>query len=166
MITKIKKNHYCSICLVSLDERENSIRTWKSQTHEYICQMIETQRKDSDLVKDSMIIHDLKNFVWHHHLVNVHTILIVDILHQLLKKIIMRLIIWIQNLIKDHVISAAIKWTKKEVARLKKSLKQSVADIKLNYHFHQISSFVSLKLFKDFSKMKQWSDNKQKTIVR
>lgn len=166
LITEIKKNHHCSMCLVSFNKREDLIRTWKSRTHEYICQMIETQRKDSDLVKDSMIIYDLKNFVWHHYLVNVHIILTVDILHQLLKRIVMRLIIWIQNLIKDHVISAAIKRTKKEVARSKKSLKQSVADVKLNYRFHQILSFVSLKLFKDFSKMKQWSDNEQKTIVQ
>lgn len=154
LLTGVKKNRHCSMCLVPPDERGELTGTWRPRTHEYTCQKIEAQRNDSGLTKDAMVIHDLNNFAWRHHLVNVHTILAIDILHQLLKGIVMRLINWIQDLIKDHVIPTAVKRTRKGVARPKKFLEQSAADIKLDYRFRQVPSFVGLKLFKDFSKVK------------
>ena len=166
LLTGVKKNRQCPTCLVPPDERGELTKTWRLRTHEYTRQRIKAQRKDPDLTKDPMAIHDLKNFAWRHHLVNVHAILTVDILHQLLKGIVMRLLTWIQDLIKDHVVPTATKRTRKGVARPKKSLEQSAADIKLDHRFRQVPDFVGLILFKEFSKVKQWTGNEQKAIVR
>ncbi len=100
LLTGIKKNKHCPICLVPPNERGNLTGKWSPRTHEYTRDRIEAQRRDPGLTASSMAIHSRSNFAWAHHLVNIHAILTVDILHQLLKGIVMRLVTWIQSLIK------------------------------------------------------------------
>lgn len=111
LITGVKSGRHCSICQVPPDERENLDKSWDLRTHEYTRAQIRAQLAQSEQSdaqgrgrhKTDMDVHIVRNFAWKHAFVNIHTTMMVDILHQLLKGIVMRLIEWVGDLMKDLI---------------------------------------------------------------
>lgn len=89
-----------------------------------------------------------------------------DILHQLLKDIVMWLLSWTDNVVKKLTVD---NWqAKREVKRKSESrlVKDLCHAIWLDKRFRQVPSFQNMKQFKHFSKVSQWTENKQKAIVK
>ena len=86
--------------------------------------------------------------------------MIIDILHQLLQKMTMYLINWIKVLLK-----AKMSIFKKRKSATITLLNTFEID-QLNARFNQIFSFIDLKRFAHFSKIKQSTEMKQKTIIK
>ena len=105
-------------------------------------------------------VHLVKNFAWDHQLVNIYETLIVDMLHQLLKGMVMHLLSWVKLVLAIEV----------PAARKQKSVKPSYLDFsdadKLDVHFHRVTDFTGLKHFKKFSAIKQWTGIEQKALVQ
>ena len=164
LITGIKKGQQCPICRVHPDERENLVKRWKFRTHRYTQKAIERQREEGTKQQDAMFVHPLRNFAWRHSFVNVHTVIMVDILHQLLKGIVMRLVEWVVALIAEQ-----IKEDRRRHRRPKNS-KRTVAgakaSIQLDQRFRQVETFTGLKRFHNFSNVQQWAGPEQKAMVR
>ena len=125
LIIDIKINRHCSICKISLNKRQNLIKKWKYRTHEYIQTKFAKQHFCSkhDLKKNDnhMIIHLVINWIWKYEFCNAHTLINIDILHQLFKGIVIRLTNWIIALIDEMLTKdnqdfkeRLKKWRKKE----------------------------------------------------
>jgi hypothetical protein len=160
LITNIKNEQQCSICQMSFDKRENFKKKWSYRTHEFIKRQIRHQRKREITKSENDWVHEMKNFVWKHNLINIHEIMMMNILHQLMKKMIMHLLIWILFLLKIHLF----------VNRKRKNFSIRFKDLseldKFDIRFKSVSSFIELKTFFKFSNVKQWINVKQKTIMR
>jgi hypothetical protein len=145
---------------MSFDERENLKKKWSYRTHESIKKQIRHQRKKEIAKRKNDWIHEMKNFVWKHNLINIHEIMMMNILHQFMKRMIMHLLIWIRFLLKTHL----------SVNRKRKNFSIRFKDLsefdKFDTRFKNVSSFIELKTFFSFSNVKQWIDMKQKTIMR
>jgi len=100
------------------------------------------------------------NFVWKHELVNIHVIMMIDILHQLLKSTVMYLIQWLEMIIKN--ITSMISLIRKYDSQI---IANTTHDMQLNQRFRVVLSYSELRHFHDFLFMKQWINVEQKTIV-
>lgn len=160
LITGVKSGRHCTICQVPSNKREDLLSTWPKRTHSSTKAQIKEQRSKRVQRTDEAWIHDVHNFAWSHHLVNIHDIMSVDILHQLLKGIVMRLIEWIQELV-PQILPRSRK-------RKQGDLRITTArpSAQLDHRFSQVPSFPGLKTFKHFSAVKQWTGVEQKAIVR
>jgi hypothetical protein len=160
LITDIKSEQQCSICQMFFDERENLKKKWSYRTHEFIKKQIRHQRKREIAKRKNDWVYEVKNFVWKHNLINIHEIMMMNILHQLMKKMIMHLLIWIKFLLKIHL----------SVNRKRKNFSIRFKDLsefdKFDTRFKSVSSFTELKTFFSFLNVKQWIDVKQKTIMK
>ena len=111
LITGVKGSRHCSICQVPPNERENLSKSWDFRAHKYTRAQIRTQLARSEQGNNQnrnhhetdMDVHIVKNFAWRHAFVNIHTTMMIDVLHQLLKGIVMRLMEWVRDLIKDLI---------------------------------------------------------------
>ena len=107
----MKKNRHCNICKIFSNKRNEFFRTWKYRTFEYIQIKLVKQKKNSNEKKKNMRIHYVFNWIWNHKYCNVHKLMNFDILHQLFKNIIMRLINWCVILIKNVISNDRFKTT-------------------------------------------------------
>lgn len=164
-ITGIKKNRHCSICRVPPDERGDLLEEWKYRTHECTQAKLRRQRSDPKRMEKTMAIHPVMNWAWKHKYCNIHTLMDVDILHQLFEGVFMRLINWCTALMED-VLGTSGKAMRKRSAKGKEKVAESAASIQLDERFRQVHGFTGLKRFSHFSKVKQWSGNEQKAMVR
>ncbi len=103
LITDIKMNQQCSIYQVSFHERENLNKTWSIQMHAFTKNQQRQQRKNNMIENDSAWIHSVKNFAWSHMFINIHKTIMINMLHQLLKKIILYLMLWLSQIINKSV---------------------------------------------------------------
>ena len=87
----------------------------------------------------------------------------VDVLHQLLKKIVMHLIGWVGLLLKANMPNT---YRKPKNGSSKATYSQLSGIEKLDKRFYQVSDFTGLKRFTKFSALKQWTGVEQKAIVR
>ncbi len=104
-------------------------------------------------------IHSVKNFAWSHMFINIHETMMINMLHQLLKRIISYLMLWLSQIINESVCTSQ---RRKEI-RL--ALNDASETAQLNQRFHVISSFKDMKRFVKYSTIKQWIDADQKSIV-
>jgi hypothetical protein len=84
---------------------------------------------------------------------NIHEIMMINVLHQLLKNIIMHLLNWIKSLLKTEIL-------------ISKKRKRSRKLSRFDARFKCVTSFTELKIFNHFNRVKQWTKVEQKTIVR
>ena len=161
LITSIKMNQQCSICQVSLKERENLMKQWSLRTHEYTQEQIQRQKYRKTSTSDKMYVHIKENFAWYHKLINIHDIMMMNILHQLHKEIIMNFITWIVDLLNELY----SKFQKRKREESKRSMKYAHDAILLNYRFQQVSSYQEMKVFKNFSFVSQWTKVEQKALI-
>jgi len=152
-ITRIKNKEQCTICHISLNQRDNLQTIWKAQTHESTLIQIKHQEKNSrfkaDIKRDVKWIHSVQNFAWKHELVNIHIIMMIDILHQLLKSTVMYLIQWLEMIIKN--ITSTISLKRK---RDSQTIADTTHDVQLNQRFQVVLSYSELRCFHDFLFMK------------
>ncbi len=103
LITYIKMNQQCFICQVSFHEHKNLNKTWLIQTYAFTKNQQRQQRKNNMIENDSAWIHSVKNFAWSHMFINIHETMIINVLHQLFKKIISYLMLWLSQIINESV---------------------------------------------------------------
>ncbi len=160
LIIDVKSEQHCIICRVSSKTRKNLENRWSLRIHEFMQRQIQRQRIENLDSRHEDWVHATINFVWNYFFVNIHEIMMIDILHQLFKKMIMHLLIWIQFLLKKKM------W----IRRRRREQTIRVIDLfdldKLNARFRKIFSFIDLKIFQKFSEIKQWTKKKQTIIVR
>lgn len=159
-ITGVKANQHCPICLVPPDQRENLTVSWPLRTHETTKEQIRRQNTRPKKGVDQMDVHRIHNFAWNHSHVNIHGIIMLDILHQLLKGCIMTLLKWIRSLIDNSVQSS------RKRKNIKQGLNEASPTIQLDARFRQVPEFTGLKRFTGFSAVSQWTGNEQKAIIR
>jgi hypothetical protein len=110
-----------------------------------------------------MWVLPINNFAWNHYLVNIHEIMHVDILHQLLKGIVHRLKDWVQEYIKVRLGSGSrARKRSSDGARVD----QSSWTTRLDDRFCQVPEIAGLRLFPHFSNVSQWTGNEQKALIR
>ena len=100
-IIDIKMNQQCLIYHVFFNERKNLSRKWLMRIHESTQKKIQRQRIKKTFINDFSYVHSKENFAWRHYRMNIYVIIMINILHQLHKKIIMSLILWIVILLID-----------------------------------------------------------------
>ena len=89
----IKSNSHCSICQVPPNERKHLCQRWDMRTHKSTRAQIQRQQRRPKLAPvEEMDMHLVENFAWKHSHVNIHATMMIDILHQLLKGMVMRLV--------------------------------------------------------------------------
>ena len=114
IITGVKRNQHCTICWIPPKERQNLTRQWPFRTHEWTQGQIELQRQRHVPRKSADWVHDIECFAWSHHLINIHETMMIDVLHQPFKGMIMHLLSWIQDLLKQEM-SASRKRKNREI---------------------------------------------------
>ena len=163
LITGIKKNQQCPICKVPPKERENLMETWEPRTHQDTQAQIQKQAQNRQFQKGHKDwVHPIRNFAWQHYMVNIHACMMSDVLHQLLKGIVMMLIYWIQALVNVSV----TKTTKRNKHKGNRTIKESDAIFQLDERFRQVPVYRGLKQFTHFSEVRQWTGNEQKQMLR
>ena len=164
LITGIKKGQHCPICRVPPHHREKLMERWEFRTHSYTQRRIRRQREEGTKQNEPMFVHPLSNFAWRHSFVNIHAVMMIDILHQLLKGIVMRLVDWIVHLIAEEV--KENNRGRKRPRNSKRTVAEAKASVQLDERFRQVSMFTGLKRFQHFSSVQQWAGPEQKAMVR
>ncbi len=174
LITEVKVNQHCTLCTVPSNRRQKLCKHWSKRTHEYTQRLIRIQQtqattteqksvNDNDDISNDMRVHVADNFAWRHHFVNIHNLMALDPLHQLYKGWIMQLMKYIENLNNKLLKENFGRKRKREDQIITKNLSGLN---QLNHRFQLVSEYSNLKMFKHYSTVKQWSDNKQKNIAR
>jgi hypothetical protein len=153
IITNVKSEQHCIICRISSEERKNLESTWSRRTHESTRAQLRQQYIENINKIDDRWIHEIRNFVWSHDLMNIHEIMMINVLHQLLKNMIMHLLNWLRSLLKTEI-------------SISKKRKRSKKLSRLDARFKCVTFFTELKIFNHFNRVKQWTKVEQKTIVR
>ena len=117
LVTGVKKNRHCSICRVPLDKRGELSRVWGYRTPAYTQAKLARQNENPNEGDKDMRIHHIFNWTWNHEFCNVHKLMDLDILHQLFKGIVIRLIKWCEAMIEDVI---SVESSKRTVKRKKK----------------------------------------------
>ena len=162
LMTCVKQDRHCFICIVSSSERDNLMKKWSARTHENIKVQLNLQKNQKIDFTNDDFLHDVTNFAWNILEFNVHTSMMMNFLHQLKKKLFMNLINWIKKLIKNVV--STLKVFSKQTLTQKKIINIKIAT-QLNYRFKSISSVIELRLFSNFNKIKQWIESEQNVIM-
>ena len=163
LITGVKSNRHCPICTVPPNERENITKQWPLRTHEDTQAQINRQGTEKVPREDDSWVHPVQNFAWDQPLVNIHTSMTVDILHQLLKGIVMHLLQWTTDLLKGKKYQPLPKGGRK---RKRLGVRHANTVVRLDHRFRRVPAFTDLHVFKHYSKVKQWTGKEQKSIVR
>jgi hypothetical protein len=111
---------------------------------------------------DDEWVHATNNFVWHHTFSNVHETMMADILHSLLKGIIMHLLDWIKGLLGGDV-HVKRRRRRKGVTL---AVNENGFDARIDDRFKNLPPFPGLKHFSRYSSISQWTGEEQKAIVR
>ena len=167
LITGVKTNMQCSICHLPPKERKRVTKKWEFQTHELTWEQIERQRNNPAVQRARAAdewLHPQESFAWDHSYVNIHAILLSDILHQLYKGVVTNLVSWITKTIVE--VSRPRLLAKKRGHDGQLRLGQTSKVSQLDKRFRNIPPFPDLKLFQHYSKVVQWTENKQKAIVK
>jgi Plavaka transposase len=162
LITGVKSQQHCTICQVPPNRRENLLERHPLRTHESTKKQIAAQQANNTPQTDPDWVHPVPCFAWKHGLINIHNAMMADILHQLLKGIVMRLIEWIRK-ITSEVVPAS-----KKRKRHRRTVQDISAESQIDQRFMEIPQYPGLKVFHDtpFSQISQWTGDEQKSILK
>ncbi len=161
LLTAVKYNQHCSICQVPPNSREMlEGGPWLRRTHQSTQAQIEKQQRENIKQAAPAYVHPVHNFAWNHNLANIHDAMMVDVLHQLLKGIVMRLIGWVKGVIAE-VISPETR-----LRRDRSTIADGTATEQLDARFRQVPAFPGLKMFTHFSAVAQWTGAEQKAMLQ
>ena len=156
VITGIKSGMQCSMCQVPPNERENLCKKWPKRTNERILSQLALQDIEDWIEENSLrhsdCVYSIRNFAWNHSFVNIHECMMLDILHQLLKRVVggTHMFQWLKTVIGAKFKGARVK------AGATRSLQQANGTVLLDERFCAVLSYPTLKIFKEYSKVKQW----------
>ena len=171
-VTGVKSNQHCTMCKVAPTERED-LEGWAPwRTHKDTQQQHERQRSSKISKTDGSWVHDVDCFAFGHRYVNIHTTLMVDLLHQLLKGVLMHTVKWVQDLLEDEMPQRKTKRIKSVVESIsnrgtkhRNGSKQIVRDI-VDKRFATVPSYSKLRVFRHYSTVTQWTGKEQKSLLR
>jgi len=104
LIISVKMNQHCTICQMSLCTQENFEEVWSLWMHQFIIAQISKQKEENVSETDNVWVYSVNNFAWSHYLINIHEMMMIGVLHQLLKKMITYMICWLKQLIEKSVL--------------------------------------------------------------
>ena len=159
LVTGVKMNRHCVICTVPPGERENLDEQWPKRSHASTKRQLIHQQAAHATKVDSRWVHDISNFAWSHHYVNIHEVMMVDILHQLLKGTVGHMLEWLIELIAQTTAS-----TKKQGKG--QSLQSASGKLQLDERFRAVPAFTGLKRFDHYSQVKQWTAADRCSVIR
>ena len=164
LVTGVKSGKHCPICKVPPSKRQNLTHRWPQRTHHDTQQQIQFQRRvqrsgEAAITDQSMWVHDFDNFAWRHHLVNIHEIMMMDLLHQLLKGTLQYLIQWISQRLED------IRPLRRRPGE-RSRLEDAGGRARLDQRFRHVPPYPSLKLFGNFSDIIQWTGDGYLDVAR
>ena len=107
----------------------------------------------------SMWVHERENFAWKHWGVNIHEVQLPDILHQIMKGIVERLMTWIQKHLSVEIGSGTS-------GKKSTTVQQSDWEVQLDDRFRQVPAFPGLRVFRNFSSISQWTGVEQKALLQ
>lgn len=165
LITKMKSDQHCIVYIVSSNQRENLLQRFNCRIYWYIKKLIAHQwrirKQKIEKQNESMYVHDHHNFAWDHHLINIHVIIQMNLLHQMLKRLINYLITWVKTLVRNTI--KIFQKTKNQITIIMSKAKE----IKwLNDRFRSMFKYFDLRIFNDFSFIMQWIEVQQKNVTR
>lgn len=173
LITGVKNLKHCTVCQVRPGDRENLCKDSPIRSHKATKDQIRRQqRRDlgaSAKMTGEMDVHLVSNFAWNHPFVNIHTTLMPDILHQLLKGVVEHLVEWVVALLEDTVkVSTRHAGVNAGVKRKRgnRTVANSSFGIQLDERFREVPKFHDMKPFPHYSKVSQWTGNEQKALVQ
>ena len=159
LITKVKINQHCIICIILFYERKNLLQHWSIWNHESIKVQIARQFIHKIKLKHFDWVHSIKNFVWNHSFFNIYDVMLINILHQLHNNNMINYVLkWIRKLLNKHV---------RKSKRFKNDIilfDENVFD-QLKRRFQLVNAYVDFKHFNHFNEIKQWIENEQKFIL-
>ena len=172
LITGVKSGQQCPICTVPPLDRGSlwdweldNIPKWAARTHSTTMGQINKQklqgRGNKILKSDPQWIHEVPNFAWEFPHVDIHAIMMVDLLHQLHKGIMQHTLQWLESLGADLYPSGGKKNRDKNGKKIATNWKHN-----LDERFRQAPRGTGLQVFKHFSEVKQWTGQESKQIVR
>ena len=139
------RQHYTIYQVPPLKCKNLTKKQYPPRTHKKTKRQIKCQKLKNILPSSDNWVHPVEYFTWHYHLFNIHKGIIIDILHQLLKGIIMQLIKQVWKLISNVV------QPKQKKKRIKTITTNMSVKAQLNQHFKQIPAFTGLKQFNNLS---------------
>jgi Plavaka transposase len=184
LLTGVMSGRQCTVCIVPPSKREELQRQWPMRTHEMMQKQIAKQRqialnpqpvnsstalgtnarfggrnqkKEDD---EGQKVHDIDNFAWHHPHTNIHSAMMIDVLHQPLKGVVQYLIGWVKIYISETVTK------KRKRAGESVTLRETGGIVQLDERFRMVPAYPGLKRFDSFSTVKQWTGVEQKAISR
>ena len=95
----------CFVCHVFLQKQENLTKTWPPQTHKSTWTQLEQQGNNPIKQRDKVLkawLHLQKCFTRDHYHINIHAMLLSNILHQLNKEIVTNLVGWLTKFIMEN----------------------------------------------------------------
>jgi hypothetical protein len=162
-ITGVKYGVHCTICHVEQQDREDLDGTWPPRTHESMREQIRKQEEYPDKFPPSHAdwVQSWPNFAWEHDRTNIHAGMMIDKLHQLYKGIVKYTMVWLHK-------AAEPLLRKRRGGGQERSILDCSYVEQLDYRFKQVPPYPGLKLFNNtaFSKVKQWTGNEQKALIR
>ena len=154
-----------------------------SQTFDVVDDGIESEEEEaglgsgdeSELDPDERI-HDINCFALTMPLMDIHKSLMVDILHQLLKGVMMHVLGWTQLFLLDQARNKPgtrmfeavthANATKKRSAKANAKVAKSIVTGIVDRRFASIPKFATIRVFQHLSKVSQWTGAEQKYILR
>ena len=145
----------CSMCQVLPNDRENLCKKWPKTTNKRILSQLALQDTEDWIEENGLnhpdCVYPKRNFAWNHSFININECMMLDIFHQLLKRVVggTHMLQWLKT-----VIGAKFKgaWVKVGATR---SLQQANNTRLLDEKFCYLPSYPTLKIFKEYSEVKQ-----------
>jgi Plavaka transposase len=181
LLTGVMSGRQCTTCTVPPSLREDLLQRWPMRTHEGMQEQIAKQRL-ADLAAQSKTtsgknansnkseeqrqrekeerVHDLENFAWHHPYTNIHSAMMMDMLHQLLKGVVQYLIDWVKCYISETLTK------KRKRAEESVMLRETRGLVQLDERFRDVPPYPGLRRFNNFSTVKQWTGVEQRAVSR
>ena len=169
ILTGVKSNRHCTICHVHPKNREILLPDEPPtlRTHESTQMQLELQGSKQINPESTWWLHDINNFAWKHENVNIHRIVMPDILHQLLKGTLEHLLDWLTKILNtSKPYQTKGRATKQTRERARKLISQANGLAQVDFRFGQVPRIGNLKTFPNFSTVSLWTGGEQKCILR
>ena len=160
VITGIKSGLQCWICYIPPEERKNFCKVWLRQIYKSMYAQLAWQNTiewiEENSPKHLNCIYSVTNFAWSHFFMNIHQYIFLDIFYQLLKGVIgsIYMLQYLKNNAEAKFMGARVKTGKTKL------LNQANRTVFLDEWFCYMLLYPIVKIFKEYSKVKQWNESK------
>ncbi|THZ51318.1 hypothetical protein D6C86_10541 [Aureobasidium pullulans] len=190
LLTGVLSNKECPVCKIHPNLREDLEVKAEWRTMSYTWERIQRQRDadqrraggdknaglDDELLNPDERINDVNCFAFYQPHFEINHGMTVDILHQLLKGVMVHMLSWIQSYVMEHAknetgtrmydvtatADAGLRRKKAKGAKVSKPVVEIVMDRK----FASMPGYPKLRVFKRLSSITQWTGAEYKSILR